>query len=97
MYYYRKDGSWNQNAEPFLPTGSVGLAKSDNGVSWYKVVGSACPGESVLVPSNVEDDFDLVHISVGDVVRIDKGGLHMYYFGGSTELVSMGRGDVKGI
>jgi len=33
---------------------------------------------------------------MGDVIRINKDELHMYYFGGSTEELSFGLGTIAG-
>lgn len=96
-YYYGNAGSWNGDRKCFLPTGSSGLAISkDDGISWTKVVGQEEDG-SILSPSaNGSGKWDEVQTGVGDVVRINKDELHMYYFGGSDEALSFGPGSIEG-
>mmetsp|Transcript_56525 Transcript_56525/g.103803 ORF Transcript_56525/g.103803 Transcript_56525/m.103803 type:complete len:481 (+) Transcript_56525:87-1529(+) len=88
-YYYGNAGSWAAGYKNFLPTGWTGLAESDDGIHWTKVVGKE-EGGSVLAPTGNPDDWDGIHLGVGDVVRVSESELHMYYFGGSGEGVSMG-------
>lgn len=91
-YYYGNDGSWSGGRPCFLPTGSIGLAVSKDGLTdWTKVVGSEAGG-AVLAPSEEHGAWDSVHTGLGDVVRV--GGpsneLHMYYFGADDEKIAMG-------
>jgi predicted GH43/DUF377 family glycosyl hydrolase len=51
-------------------------------------------GGAILTPS--EDGWDSVQTGVADVVRINEEELHMYYFGGSDEAISMGPGSIVG-
>ena len=99
MYYYGNDGTWNHGVKSFLPTGWVGLAESTNGIDWIKV--DPPPNNdndinlkkgSVFGPSADVNEWDSIHVGVGDVVRLPNGELHMYYFGGSNEKVSFGPG-----
>jgi hypothetical protein len=91
MYYYGNPGTWANETRGFLPTGYVGLAESDDGICWDKIPGNDLYG-SVLAPTGLEDDFDGLHLGVGDVIRSGNGDneLHMYYFGGSFEEVAFG-------
>jgi hypothetical protein len=86
LYYYGNAGSWKDGKQGFLPTGWVGLAESNDGIHWSKVI---CPCEkgSILAPSDDPDDWDSLHIGVGDVIRISDDELYMYYLGGSHEVV----------
>lgn len=92
-YYYGNNGGWNNGYKSFLPTGSTGLAVSDDGIKWTRVPGSECDG-AVLAPS--KSGWDCVHIGANDVLRVGEE-LHMYYFGGSDEEVSMGPMSVVGL
>jgi hypothetical protein len=92
-YYYGNDGAWNGGLKSFLPTGSTGLATSTDGVTWTKIPGKERDG-AVLVPS--DEGWDSVHIGGNDIVRVDEV-LHMYYFGGSDEEISMGPMTVTGL
>eukprot|EP00536_Pseudo-nitzschia_multiseries_P002132 jgi/Psemu1/283500/fgenesh1_pg.28_\ len=91
MYYYGNPGSWANNTKGFLPTGYVGLAESTDGIHWEKIAGKEDYG-SILAPTGRDEDFDGLHLGVGDVVRVgeDEDELHMYYFGGSFEGISIG-------
>ena len=95
LYYYGNTGSWNGGRKCFLPTGSSGLAVSDDGLSWTRVPGDE-EGGAVLVPSDEEGAWDSVHTGVADVVRVGPEELHMYYFGGSDEAIPMGPGSIVG-
>jgi hypothetical protein len=97
-YYYGNAGSWKGGHPSFLPTGSSGLAVSDNGLSgWTKVpAGAGVDDGAMLAPSSDSANWDSVQTGVGDVVRINKDELHMYYFGGSDEAISMGPGSIVG-
>lgn len=96
-YYYGNAGFWNGGRKCFLPTGSSELAVSNNGcVTWTKIAGKNSDG-SVLGPSNDGDaKWDEVQTGVGDVIRVGKDELHMYYFGASTEELSFGPGSMEG-
>lgn len=86
LYYYGNFGHWKDGSKGFLPTGWCGLAESEDGIHWTKVVGPLEKG-SILAPSDDPDAWDSVHVGVGDVVRVDDNELHMYYFGGGPEMV----------
>ncbi len=95
-YYYGNDGGWNGGRKCFLPTGSTGLAISKDGVSWTKVQGKEAGG-AILTPSaDGSGKWDEVQTGVGDVVRLSKDELHMYYFGGSAEELAFGPGKIAG-
>lgn len=89
MYYYGNPGSWANNTKGFLPTGYLGLAESTDGIHWERVIGNEDYG-SILAPTGREEDFDGLHLGIGDVIRVGDGELHMYYFGGSFERISFG-------
>lgn len=88
-YYYGNAGSWAAGATNFLPTGWTGLAESDDGIHWTKVVGKE-EGGSIMAPTGNPEDWDGIHLGVGDVIRVSDSELHMYYFGGSGEDLSLG-------
>eukprot|EP00978_Attheya_sp_CCMP212_P038889 scaffold197225_cov46-Attheya_sp.AAC.1 len=92
-YYYGNAGSWSGGRPCFLPTGSSGLAESIDGITWSKVSGSEEDG-AILTPGQ-EGEWDAVQTGVADVVRVGQI-LHMYYFGGSDEEISMGPGAIAG-
>ena len=98
-YYYGNAGSWNGGRKCFLPTGSSGLATSQDGLVWTKVIGQNHEDGSILSPSDDgSGKWDEVQTGVGDVVRIndETNELHMYYFGGSDEELSFGPGSIAG-
>jgi len=97
MYYYGNAGCWNHGIKSFLPTGWIGLAESKDGIKWEKVRGKGNTNGCVLAPSQVEEDWDSVQLGLGDVIRISKRELHMYYFGGSSEKVPIGPPAAGGI
>jgi len=70
------------------------LAESEDGITWTKVAGVE-EEEAILVPGG-EGAWDAVQTGVSDVIRIDDDVLHMYYFGGSEEEISMGPGSIAG-
>jgi hypothetical protein len=91
LFYYGNAGSWHGGVDCFLPTGSCGLAESDDGITWEKVEGPL-EGGAILAPTGNDEDFDGIHLGVGDVVRgaatvSGTDELYMYYFGGSSENV----------
>lgn len=89
MFYYGGDGvAWKGGLRPFLPTGSCGLAESEDGVSWTKVDGPL-PGGAVFSASDDERAWDGAHVGVGDVLVDSADGqrLTMYYFGGDRQEV----------
>lgn len=93
-YYYGNNGNWNGGRDTFLPTGSTGLAVSKDGLkNFIKVAGKERDG-AVLVPS--DSGWDSVHIGGNDIIRVGKE-LHMYYFGGSDEEISMGPSSIVGL
>lgn len=92
-YYYGNNGGWNHGHKSFLPTGSTGLAVSEDGITWTKVPGKERDG-AVLAPS--KSGWDSVHIGTNDVLRVGEE-LHMYYFGGSDEELSVGPMSVTGL
>jgi predicted GH43/DUF377 family glycosyl hydrolase len=91
-YYYGNNGYWNGGRPCSIPTGYNGLAISNDGISWTKVMGQEENG-AILTPSEDKSGkWDEVQIGVGDVIRIDENELHMFYFGGSDEEMSFGPG-----
>lgn len=87
-YYYGNSGIWANGMPSAMPTGWIGLAESNDGIHWVKVTGSEENG-SILAPTGNAKDWDGVHVGVGAVVRVSKGVLHMYYFGGDGEKLSL--------
>ena len=92
-YYYGNNGSWSGNLPCFLPTGSSGLAESSDGINWTRVPGKLENG-AILGPGP-KGTWDSVQTGVGDVVRVGDE-LHMYYFGGDDEPLSMGPSKIVG-
>mmetsp|Transcript_22146 Transcript_22146/g.25217 ORF Transcript_22146/g.25217 Transcript_22146/m.25217 type:complete len:383 (+) Transcript_22146:99-1247(+) len=93
-YYYGNSGSWNCGQPCFLPTGSSGLAESDDGITnWIKIDGIE-EEKAILTPGKV-GEWDSIHTGVADVIRVNDE-LHMYYFGGSEEEIKMGPGSIAG-
>lgn len=91
MWYYGREGTtWSGDVEAFLPTGRIGTAISDDGISWKRLRGPLSGG-ACFDPSVDEDAFDSVHVGVGDVVRLPNGTLWMYYFGGGRDCTGAGR------
>jgi len=91
-FFYGNAGSWNGGNKCFLPTGSSGLATSEDGLSWTKIVGDEQDG-AILTPSPLQiSSWDSVQTGVGDVVRVGAKELHMYYFGGDDEELALGPG-----
>jgi len=98
-FYYGRGDSWKAcddetpSVTPFLPTGWIGRATSqDGGHSWTKQAGTE-EYHSILAPTGVATDWDGAHIGVGDIVRrsdLDQDTLDMFYFGGSGQSVSLG-------
>ena len=97
LYYYGNAGTWSNGKPGFLPTGWCGLAESEDGLEWTKIDG-ASENASIFGPSEKPEDWDSLHVGVGDVLHMGDGELHMYYFGGSNESVNLGpAGDIAGI
>lgn len=105
MWYTYRPRNWENT--PYSPpgtlTGLVGLALSDDGLSWRRVQG---PHEGAVLTQNEEDwwSFDTIHVSVGDVfidsnpkVRADSGVYFMYYTGGDGEKVVVQGEEMQGI
>jgi predicted GH43/DUF377 family glycosyl hydrolase len=90
-YYYGNNGSWKNGVKSFVPTGSVGLATSSDGITWTKYRAVHQADGAILSPSDDPEAWDACHIGVGDVVvnPNDSNELIMYYFGGSNEKVSI--------
>lgn len=78
MWYYGRDPQFDR--EVTLPTGRVGLARSDDGINWTRVKGHLTQG-SVFEPANDMAQFDSAHVGISDIHFRD--GLYwMWYFGG---------------
>lgn len=89
MYYYGRDSDlWARGVTPFnpyLPTGRVGMAVSQDGLSFTRYKGHLSGG-AMMDPSPDSEAFDAVHLGVSDVLfDADGGDWHMYYFGGSFD------------
>lgn len=106
-FYYGRGDTWKGNVAPFLPTGWIGRAESTDGWHWTKATrsGSGSNDEdvdcSILAPTGNPNDWDGLHVGVGDVIVRDdlcqQGGdddagqvLDMFYFGGSGTPVNIG-------
>ena len=67
----------------FLPTGSSGLAESDDGLTWTRVKGPL-RGGAVMHPADEANAYDEIQLGVTDIVRKEGGGYVMHYLGGSA-------------
>lgn len=84
MWYYGRDvTTWVNDVNPFLPTGRIGMAASEDGIAWRRIRGPL-PGGAAMDPASSMDAFDSTHVGVGDVVQLPNGTLWMYYFGGGS-------------
>lgn len=78
MWYYGRDPEFNRQVT--LPSGRVGLAKSDDGISWERVSGPLTHG-AVFEPDSDPTRFDSAHVGISDIHWRD--GLYwMWYLGG---------------
>lgn len=75
-------GSWLMFYEGVQQSGdrSIGLARSDDGLSWTKVPGPE-PDGSVLAHSSEPDAWDNHGMGCPCVVALPDGGLRLYYIG----------------
>ncbi|PXF49494.1 hypothetical protein BWQ96_00810 [Gracilariopsis chorda] len=105
MWYTYRPRNWKNtpHSPPGTLTGLIGLALSDDGLSWRRVQG---PHEGAVLTQNSEEwwSFDTIHVSVGDVsidsnskVRADSGVYFMYYTGGDGEKVAVQGEEMQGI
>ena len=80
MWYYGRDPMFDR--EVALPTGRVGLARSDDGINWRRVRGPLTQG-AILEPDSDQSRFDSAHVGISDIHWRD--GLYwMWYFGGDS-------------
>jgi hypothetical protein len=78
MWYYGRDVTFDRQVT--LPSGRVGLARSDDGIRWERVPGPLTLG-SVFGPAGDPNAFDSAHVGISDIHWRD--GLYwMWYFGG---------------
>jgi len=92
MWYYGRDVTFDRMIT--LPTGCVGLAKSDDGLNWERVRGPGVMG-SVLDPHPDPERFDSSHVGLGSVT-IQDGLFWMWYFGGDQKVTNTRGFEVKG-
>ena len=78
MWYYGRDPDFNRQVT--LPSGRVGLAKSDDGISWERVRGPLTNG-AVFEPDIDATRFDSAHVGISDIHWRD-GQYWMWYLGG---------------
>ncbi len=84
MWYYGRDVTFDR--EITLPSGRVGHAVSQDGISWQRVRGPGVMG-SVLDPHSDPTRFDSAHVGHSDVQKI--GDTYwMWYFGGSQTIAT---------
>ncbi|CAM9560359.1 unnamed protein product [Chrysoparadoxa australica] len=76
-----------------VPLSGAGLAVSEDGVEWKKVVGPL-EGGAVLLPSDNPNAWDGLLAAVGDVRVKAEGGFEMLYFG-SDDTEKLVRGEPK--
>ncbi|MCG6940318.1 MAG: glycosyl hydrolase [Thiohalocapsa sp.] len=93
LWYYGRDRSFDRQVG--LPTGRIGLARSEDGLNWQRVAGPGTRG-AVLDPHPDPRRFDSTHVGVGSVTR-DETGFRLWYFGGDEERFRFGRFEVKGL
>jgi hypothetical protein len=93
LWYYGRDRGFDRQIG--LPSGRIGLARSDDGLTWQRVAGPCTQG-AVLDPHPDPERFDSAHVGVGSVMR-DASGFWLWYFGGDQERFRFGRFDVKGL
>lgn len=84
MYYYCRSSDFPEGVAPGFGTGSIALAKSDDGIHWERFDGPL-KGGAIMVPSDDPEDFDSTNIGVGQVIR-HNGEWLMAYFGGDSTL-----------
>lgn len=92
MWYHGRDKNFDKRIN--LPTGHIGLATSQDGISWTRVRGPMANG-AVMSPSENPDDFDSGHIGVGDVQRLGDG-YEMWYFAGDRSSIMLGTREIHG-
>ena len=91
-WYYGRDPSFDRMIG--LPSGRVGHAVSDDGITWNRVRGPGVMG-SVLDPHPDPDRFDSSHVGLSDIYK--DGDLYwMWYFGGDQKITNARGFDVKG-
>lgn len=93
MWYYGRDRTFDR--EIGLPTGRIGLARSDDGVHWTRVRGPLTRG-AVFEAHPDPARFDSAHVGIGDVT-CSNGLYWLWYFGGDHTRLRVGRFEVKGL
>lgn len=87
MYYYGRDSLfWNYNitADPYFPTGYIGLVESIDGLHWKSIKGNYHKGR-IMQPTNDNMSYDNIQIGVSDVIEKNDNTFIMHYFGGTEE------------
>jgi len=123
-YYYGRGETWKSSSssssedddgtndktviKPFLPTGWIGRAESDDGLTnWVKQEGTQ-ESHSLLAPTGNANDWDGAHLGLGDVVvrqdvknhnesNDENDILDMFYFGGSDQVMQLGPTSIQGL
>ena len=92
MWYYGRDPSFDDAFT--LPTGRIGHARSNDGITWERVRGPLTMG-AVMEASPDKTRFDCGHVGVGGVSRQGEE-LVMWYFGGDETVTTTPRSTSKG-
>jgi len=100
MWYHAQSNAPQEEGKPPmapLSSGSIGLARSRNGLAWQRdpvgAFSETVPGVSMGPNEESWWGFDTAHVGLGDVMKpmsgtavVAQGGVYiMYYFGGSFE------------
>ncbi len=92
MWYYGRDPTFDDAYT--LPTGRVGHARSNDGITWERVRGPLTMG-AVFEASPDKTRFDCGHVGVGGVSRQGADYI-MWYFGGDETVTTTPRSTSKG-
>ena len=94
MYYYGRADcqKWKKDVPIIngLPFGSIGLATSEDGISWKKFHGPILGG-AVLHPSENDSAFDCAFVAISDMVPAQRASSmaedawKLFYFGGGLD------------
>lgn len=105
MWYTTRAAEWDnrENTPKGTWSGVISLALSDDGLSWRRVKGPR-DDESVLGPNDEQWwAFDTAHLTCGSVVlssesrvKADAGVYFLYYSGGDSERVTIGKEVIPG-
>lgn len=85
MYYYGRSKSFPEDVAPGFGTGSIALAKSEDGMRWERYDGPL-EGGAIFTPSGDENAFDATHVGIGSVIKVGDEWV-MCYFGGDANVV----------